>query len=79
MYQAFPRRPGNQVSLGPVQTALQTSCRHVVNEVTCLELNEMHAIPEVNAILFCLKALGHDISKRFVTKFKRIVCGPSFR
>ena len=26
-----------------------------------------------------LKALGHDISKRFVTKFKRIVRGPSFR
>ena len=26
-----------------------------------------------------LKALGHDISKRFVTKFKCIVCGPSFR
>ena len=26
-----------------------------------------------------LKALGHDISKRFVTKFKRIMRGPSFR
>ena len=26
-----------------------------------------------------LKALGHDISKRFVTKFKRIVRGPSFQ
>ena len=26
-----------------------------------------------------LKALGHDMSKRFVTKFKRIVRGPSFR
>ena len=26
-----------------------------------------------------LKALGHDISKRFVTKCKRIVRGPSFR
>ena len=26
-----------------------------------------------------LKALGHDISKRFVTKFKGIVRGPSFR
>ena len=26
-----------------------------------------------------LKALGHDISKQFVTKFKRIVRGPSFR
>ena len=25
------------------------------------------------------KALGHDISKRFVTKFKRIVRRPSFR
>ena len=27
----------------------------------------------------CIKALGHDISKRYVTKFKRIVRGPSFR
>ena len=26
-----------------------------------------------------LKVLDHDISKRFVTKFKRIVRGPSFR
>ena len=26
-----------------------------------------------------LKALGHDISKRFVTIIKRIVHGPSFR
>ena len=26
-----------------------------------------------------LKAFGHDISKRFVTKFKRIVRGPNFR
>ena len=25
-----------------------------------------------------LKALGHDISERFVTKFERIVRGPSF-
>ena len=31
------------------------------------------------ALLQCfLKALDHDISKRFVTKFKRIVRGPSF-
>ena len=27
--------------------------------------------------LYILKALGHDISKRFVTKFKRIVHGPA--
>ena len=32
-----------------------------------------------NAQYLNLKALGHDISKRFVTKLKRIVCGPSFR
>ena len=26
-----------------------------------------------------LKALGHDINERFVTKFKRIMRGPNFR
>ena len=34
---------------------------------------------EVGKYLYILKGLGHDISRRFVTKFKRIVRGPSFR
>ena len=42
--------------------------------ITNLSLSVFSTFKE---IIFCI--LGHDISKRFVTKFKHIVRGPSFR
>ena len=38
-----------------------------------------HNLHPLCTFTLVLKALGHDISKRFVTKLKRIVHGPSFR
>ena len=56
---------------------------YLPDTVLCHKLKPEPAEASLSLFYIFLKALGHDISKRFVTKFKRIVrrptCTCSFR